>query len=106
MDIGACLEPATGGADPHRAYTILKRWHRNVSERAPNPSQTDIEKVRGNSRPSIKGRSHTPWTAPGNTHRTCQGERQDPIGSRGGGNGLMPTPAQCGQVYQAPRGAL
>ena len=28
-------------------YAILKRWYWNVSARAPNPSQTDMENVRG-----------------------------------------------------------
>ena len=46
-DIGTCLEPSTGGADPHGAYAILKRWYRHVSTRAPNPSRTDMENIRG-----------------------------------------------------------
>ena len=46
-DIRACLEPSPRGADPRRAYAILKRWYWNVSARAPNPSQTDMENVRG-----------------------------------------------------------
>ena len=36
-----------GGADPRRAYAILKLWYRHASVRATNPSQTDMEKVRG-----------------------------------------------------------
>ena len=46
-EIGAYLEPSTGGIDPRRAYVILKHWYRNVSMRVPKPSHTDMEKVRG-----------------------------------------------------------
>ena len=46
-EIGACLEPATGGVDPCRAYNILIRWYQHVSARAPNPSQIDMKKFRG-----------------------------------------------------------
>ena len=46
-EIGACLETFTGGADPRGAYAILKRWNWYASARAPNPSRTDMEKVRG-----------------------------------------------------------
>ena len=46
-EIGKCLDPATGGADPRGAYVILKRWYWHTSTRTPNPYWTDIEKVRG-----------------------------------------------------------
>ena len=46
-DIGACLEPSTGGADPCGAYATLKWWHRHASVWAPNPSQRYMEKVKG-----------------------------------------------------------
>ena len=46
-EIGAYLEPSTGGADSFRAYAILKRSYRHVSAWAPNPSRTDMEKVTG-----------------------------------------------------------
>ena len=36
-----------GGADPRRAYAILTQWYQNAFVQAPNPSQTDMEKVRG-----------------------------------------------------------
>ena len=41
------MEPSTGGADPRGAFAILKRLYWNASVRAPNPSRTDMEKVRG-----------------------------------------------------------
>ena len=47
MEIEACLEPSTGGADPRRAYAILKRYYRHASARAPNASRAYMEKVRG-----------------------------------------------------------
>ena len=47
MDIGACLDPSMGVADPRRAYAILKRWYRYASAQAPKPSRTDMEKFRG-----------------------------------------------------------
>ena len=46
-DIGECMEPSTGEADPCRVYAILKYWYRHVSARDPNTSWTDMEKVRG-----------------------------------------------------------
>ena len=46
-EIGTCLDPDTGGADPRGAYAILKRWYWHASAQLPNPSWTDIEKVRG-----------------------------------------------------------
>ena len=46
-DIGACLEPSTGGADIHRVYVILKLWYYHAYVREPNPTQTDMEKVQG-----------------------------------------------------------
>ena len=46
-EIGSCMGPDMGGADPCGAYAILKRWYRHVSTRAPNPSQTDMENSRG-----------------------------------------------------------
>ena len=46
-EIGACLEPATGGADPCGAYVILKPWGRHAYARVPNPYRTEMEKVRG-----------------------------------------------------------
>ena len=46
-EIGACLEPSTGGADTHGAYVTLKRWYRHASMWAPNSSRKDIDKVRG-----------------------------------------------------------
>ena len=46
-EIGACLEPTTGGSDPCGAYTILKRWYLHTSAWAPNPFRIDMEKVRG-----------------------------------------------------------
>ena len=58
--IGACLGPSTGGADPRGAYAIPKHWYRHASARVPNPSRTDMEKVRGTSKPSIRWRIHTP----------------------------------------------
>ena len=36
-----------GGVDPRGADAILKHWYLHVSARAPNPSWTDMEKVRG-----------------------------------------------------------
>ena len=36
-----------GGVNPRGAYAILKLWYRHVSARVPNPSRTDMEKVRG-----------------------------------------------------------
>ena len=36
-----------GEADTHRACAILKQWYRQASAQAPNPSWTDMEKVRG-----------------------------------------------------------
>ena len=47
MKIGACLENSTGRADPHREYSILNFWYQHPSAQAPNPSLTDMEKVRG-----------------------------------------------------------
>ena len=41
------MEPSTGGTDPHGAYAILKCWYQHAPVREPNPSQTDIEKVKG-----------------------------------------------------------
>ena len=41
------MEPSTRGLDPCREHTILKRWYWNASAQAPNPSWTDMEKVRG-----------------------------------------------------------
>ena len=46
-DIRSCLEPYTGGADPHREYAILKLRYQHASTRVPNHSWTDTEKVRG-----------------------------------------------------------
>ena len=46
-EIGACLEPAMGGADPRETYAILKHWYRHASAQAPNLSWKDMEKVRG-----------------------------------------------------------
>ena len=45
--IEACLEPSVGETYPLGAYTILKGWYRHASARVPNPSQTHMEKVRG-----------------------------------------------------------
>ena len=45
--IRACLFPAAREMDPRRAYSVMKRWYRNVSTRVPNPSRTDMEKVKG-----------------------------------------------------------
>ena len=47
IEIGACLEPSTGGADPCGPYDILKSWYRHASARVPNPSRTDMEMFRG-----------------------------------------------------------
>ena len=47
MDIWACMESSMGGADPCVGYAIMKRWYRHVFVRDPNPSQTDVENVRG-----------------------------------------------------------
>ena len=47
MEIEECLEPSMGGAEPCGAYTIMKRWYWQTSAQAPNTSQTDMEKVRG-----------------------------------------------------------
>ena len=61
IDIGACMEPSMGGTDPHGAYAILKRWYRHASARAPNPSETDMEKVRGDSQTVYQREEpHTP----------------------------------------------
>ena len=46
-DVGECMGPSTGGADPCGEYAILKCWYSHASAQAPNPSQTDIQKVRG-----------------------------------------------------------
>ena len=46
-EIRSFLYLSTGGSDPCGAYTILKCWYRHASVRAPNPSQKDMEKVRG-----------------------------------------------------------
>ena len=40
---GACH----GRGGPRGEYAILKHWYRNASKQATDPSQTDIEKVRG-----------------------------------------------------------
>ena len=45
--MGACLEPEMGETDPRRDYAVLKHWYRHASARAPNPPQTDTEKLRG-----------------------------------------------------------
>ena len=55
------MEPSTGEADPHRVYTIMKRWYRHASVRAPNPYRTDMEKVRGDFQTLYQRKdSHTP----------------------------------------------
>ena len=46
-EIGAYMEPSTGGADLRGAYGILKRWYQHASTRATNPSLTDMEKFGG-----------------------------------------------------------
>ena len=67
-DIGACLEPSTGGADPRRAYTILKRWYRYASAWAPNPCRTDMEKVRGDFQTLYQREESHPPGLPLETH--------------------------------------
>ena len=46
-EIGACLEPSTVRVEPRGEYAILKRWYWHATAQAPNPSWTDMEKVRG-----------------------------------------------------------
>ena len=46
-DIRECLETSAGETDTCGAYSILKCWYRHASARAPNPSRTNMEKVRG-----------------------------------------------------------
>ena len=67
-EIGVCLEPSTGGADPHRAYTILKRWYRYASAWAPNPCPTDMEKVRGDFQTLYQREESQPPGLPLETH--------------------------------------
>ena len=47
MEIGAFLEPSTGGADPCGSYAILKHWYWQSSAQAPKPSRTEMENFRG-----------------------------------------------------------
>ena len=69
MEIRACLEPATGGADPRGAYAILKRWYWHASARAPNTSQTDMDKVGGDFQTLYqREKSPPPWPSPGHTN--------------------------------------
>ena len=108
-DIGACLEPFTEGAEPHRAYNILKRWYQHTLARAPNPSRTDMEKVREDFQTFYQREEPLPprtWPAPGNTRQTGQGEQRDTIRGGGGGRGTTPTPTQGRRTQPHPRGAL
>ena len=45
--IGACLDPPARETDPHRLYVIQRHWYRNASAWMPKPSQTNMEKFRG-----------------------------------------------------------
>ena len=46
-EIGECLEPYTVRSNSRGVYAILKRWYWHAFTQAPNPSRTDMEKVRG-----------------------------------------------------------
>ena len=43
--IGGFLEPLAGDIELRRTYALLKRWYRHTSAQAPNPYQTNVEKV-------------------------------------------------------------
>ena len=67
-EMGSCLELSTGGADPRRAYAILKGWYQHASARAPNPSRADMEKVTGDFQTLYQRvEPHPPWPDPGYT---------------------------------------
>ena len=46
-EINAFLKPTTGKLDLRGAYTVLKRQFCQASARAPNPSQSDMAKFKG-----------------------------------------------------------
>ena len=59
--IGACLDPAEGETDPRGSYAVMKHWYRHAATWAPNPSRTDMKKVRKNLRTLYKrDKPHTP----------------------------------------------
>ena len=43
-----------------RAHAILKHWYRHASARAPNPSWTDMDKVRGDFQTLYQSEDTTP----------------------------------------------
>ena len=46
-EIGTCLELTLGNPDLGGGYTVLKRWYRHASVRAPKSSRKDMSKVMG-----------------------------------------------------------
>ena len=60
-EIGTCLQPTTEGANPRRAYAILKRWYRHGR---PTPPERTSKSWGGISRPPARGRSHKPLVCP------------------------------------------
>ena len=66
--IGACLEPSTGVNDPNRLYAILKRWYWHAYVRAPNTSQKDMDKVRGDLKTLYQREEPPPPSPPLATH--------------------------------------
>ena len=67
-EIRACLEPSIVGVDPRGAYAIPKPWYCHAYAQAPKPSQTDMEKVRGDFHNPYKREEPHPPGLPLATH--------------------------------------